>query len=92
MEDTIAATEYDPIINEAKKTIMWEIFYQLNQDLPDYIILPMGEGGLVHSTYKMLDELKKLRGPRICRTKIVGVQSEGCAPIVKAFEKGLDIV
>jgi threonine synthase len=71
---------------------MWEIFYQLNQDLPDYIILPMGEGGLAYSTFKMLDELKELEGSRICKTKIVGVQPEGCAPIVKAFEKGSDIV
>jgi threonine synthase len=71
---------------------MWEIFYQLNRTLPDYIILPMGEGGLVYSTFKMLDELKTLNKLNICKTKIIGVQPEGCAPIVEAFEKGLDIV
>ncbi len=92
LEDTVVATEYDPLINEAKKTIMLEIFYQLNRDLPDYIILPMGEGGLVYSTFKTLSELKTLGKNKIYRTKVVGVQPEGCAPIVKAFEKGLDIV
>jgi len=92
IEDTVVATEYDPLINEAKKTIMCEIFYQLNRTLPDYIILPMGEGGLVYSTFKMLDEFKTLNKLNIYKTKIIGVQPEGCAPIVEAFEKGLDIV
>ncbi|MEM3403409.1 MAG: pyridoxal-phosphate dependent enzyme [Nitrososphaeria archaeon] len=90
--DTAVATEYDPLINEAKKTIMWEIFYQLNRTLPDYIILPMGEGGLVYSTFKALNELKKLNRLTGCKTKIIGVQPDGCAPIVEAFQKGLDIV
>jgi threonine synthase len=89
LEDTVAATEYDPLINEAKKTIMCEIFHQLDQDLPDYIILPMGEGGLVYSTFKTLEKLRTMSN---CKTKIVGVQSEGCSPIVEAFEKGLDAV
>jgi len=92
IEDTAVATEYDPLINEAKKTIMWEVFYQLNRTLPDYIILPMGEGGLVYSTFKALDELKALNNLSSYITKIVGVQPDGCAPIVGAFEKGLDAV
>ncbi|MEM2083016.1 MAG: pyridoxal-phosphate dependent enzyme [Nitrososphaerota archaeon] len=91
-EDTTIAIEYNPIINEAKKTIMLEIFFQLNQDLPDYIILPMGEGGLLYSTFKMLIEIKNLIKSNINKMKIIGVQPEGCAPIVKAFEKGLDSI
>jgi threonine synthase len=90
--DSVIAIEYNPLINEAKKTIMWELFFQLNQNLPDYIILPMGEGGLVYSTFKMLIELKNLIKSKINKMKIIGVQPEGCAPIVKAFEKGLDII
>ncbi|MEM2209473.1 MAG: pyridoxal-phosphate dependent enzyme [Nitrososphaerota archaeon] len=91
-EDTAIAIEYNPIINEAKKTIMLEIFFQLNQDLPDYIILPMGEGGLLYSTFKMLIEIRSLIKSKINKMKIIGVQPEGCAPIVKAFEKGLDSI
>jgi len=92
VQGTAIATEYDPIVNEAKKTIMLEIFCQLSQDLPDYMILPMGQGGLAYSTYKMLKELKTTGASEDAKTKIVGVQPEGCAPIVKAFEKGLEHV
>lgn len=91
VKNTAIAVEYDPLINEAKKTIMLEIFLQLNRRLPDYIILPMGEGGLVYATYSMLKEIRRL-SPTVCKTRIVGVQSEGCKPIVSAFEKGLDFI
>ncbi len=84
------ATEYDPIINEAKKTVLLEIFLQLGKRLPEYIILPMGEGGLAYFTYKMLKELKHMFGLEDIRCKIVGVQPSGCAPIVKAYEEGLE--
>lgn len=85
------AVEYDPFINEAKKTIMLEIFLQLSQDLPDYVILPMGEGGLAYATFKMMNELKET-GALKRRIGIIGVQTEDCKPIVRAFEKGLSTV
>jgi threonine synthase len=86
------AIEYDPIINEAKKTILFETFLQLGKRLPEYIILPMGEGGLAYFTYKMLVELKRIFGDGEFKTKIVGVQPRGCSPIVEAYERGLDEV
>jgi threonine synthase len=91
MKDVAVAVEYDPLINEAKKTVMLEVFLQLNRNLPDYVILPMGEGGLVYATFKMLKELEKLRvvGKR---ARIVGVQPDECKPIVKAFERGVETV
>lgn len=89
--DVAVAVEYDPLINESKKTLMLEVFLQLSRSLPDYIILPMGEGGLVYATFKMLKELEKL-GAAGKRVKIVGVQPDECKPIVKAFEKGVDMV
>ncbi|MGC8911511.1 MAG: pyridoxal-phosphate dependent enzyme [Nitrososphaeria archaeon] len=86
------AIEYDPIINEAKKTILLEVFLQLGGRLPEYIILPMGEGGLAYFTYKMLIELEKIFGDKGLKTKIVGVQPKGCAPIVEAYERGFNDV
>ncbi|MEM0054357.1 MAG: pyridoxal-phosphate dependent enzyme [Nitrososphaeria archaeon] len=86
----VLATEHDPIINEAKKTIILEIFLQLGKKLPEYIILPMGEGGLAYFTFKMLKELKQIFGLKDLRCKIIGVQPSGCAPIVEAYEKGLE--
>jgi len=87
----LVAVEHDPLINEAKKTVMLETLLQLGGRLPDYIVLPMGEGGLVYATYRMLKELKEL-GAAKGNMRIVGVQPEDCKPIVKAFEKGLDAV
>lgn len=87
----IVAVEHDPLINEAKKTIMLEILLQLGGRPPDYVVLPMGEGGLVYETYKMMRELREL-GIAKCSTRIVGVQPEDCNPIVNAFERGLDTV
>ncbi|MCS7138920.1 MAG: pyridoxal-phosphate dependent enzyme [Crenarchaeota archaeon] len=90
IKNTAVAVEYDPLINEAKKTIMLETFFQLNRRLPDYIILPMGEGGLVYATYRMLKDIS--RSSTSCKTRIIGVQSEDCKPIVNSFEKGLDFI
>lgn len=91
VKGSVVAVEYDPLINEAKKTIMLEIFLQLGGRMPDYVILPMGEGGLVYATYRMLKDIRGL-GFSTARTRIVGVQPEDCKPIVRAFEKGLDFV
>lgn len=60
--------------------------------MPEYIILPMGEDGLAYFTYKMLKEFKHMFGLEDIRCKIVGVQPSGCAPIVKAYKKGLEDV
>lgn len=81
----IHEVEYDPLINEAKKTITWELILQLNPP-PEYIILPMGIGGLAYSTYKALMEMIRIGLIRE-KPKIIGVQPKGCAPIVKAFEE-----
>ncbi|MDG7044012.1 MAG: pyridoxal-phosphate dependent enzyme [Nitrososphaerota archaeon] len=81
----VVATEYDPLITFAKRTLTFEIFEQLKL-APDFIIMPMGEGGLV---YEALMAIKQMR---IKGTRLIGVQAEGCAPIVDAFNKGLSHV
>ena len=91
IKGAIVAVEHDPLINEAKKTIMLEILLQLSGRQPDYVILPMGEGGLAYATFKTLRELREL-GVVKRSIGIVGVQPEDCKPIVKAFERGLDTV
>lgn len=91
IKGSIVAVEHDPLINEAKKTIMLEILLQLSGRQPDYVILPMGEGGLAYATFKTLRELREL-GVAKRSIGIVGVQPEDCKPIVKAFERGVDTV
>ncbi|MDG7035204.1 MAG: pyridoxal-phosphate dependent enzyme, partial [Nitrososphaerota archaeon] len=81
----VVATEYDPLITFAKRTATFEIFEQLKL-APDFIIIPMGEGGLV---YEALMAIKQMG---IKGTRLIGVQAEGCSPIVDAFNKGLNHV
>jgi len=80
-ENFMVATEYDPLITFAKRTPTFEICEQLKL-APDYIIMPMGEGGLVYETSLAIKEMG-IKG-----TRLIGVQAEGCAPIVEAFDNG----
>ncbi|MGQ4892819.1 MAG: threonine synthase [Candidatus Njordarchaeia archaeon] len=75
----------NPFFMEGEKTIAFEIIEQLNWDQPDYIIIPMGTGSLLFNIWRGLKELKKVGLIENLKTKLVGVQIEGCDPIVKAF-------
>ncbi|MFC7321570.1 threonine synthase [Halobacillus campisalis] len=85
------STLKEPYRIEGKKTMGLEIAEQLNWKLPDVILYPTGGGVGLIGIYKALQELKELgwiesdeQMPRL-----VAVQSEGCAPIVEAWEQGL---
>ena len=81
-----ASTLKEPYRIEGKKTMGLEIAEQLNWNLPDVILYPTGGGVGIIGIYKALSELKELglvSGPL---PRLVAVQAEGCAPIVKAFE------
>ncbi|TFG01295.1 MAG: pyridoxal-phosphate dependent enzyme [Promethearchaeota archaeon] len=74
--------EFNPLTIEAQKTIAYEIFMEIG--LPDWIIVPMGNGGCLVSIAKGFSELKQ-SGLIKSLPKIVGVQSDACAPIIKNF-------
>lgn len=74
--------EFNPLTIEAQKTIAFEIYKDIN--VPDWIIIPMGNGGCLVSIWKGFLELKKI-GFIEKLPKLVGVQSEVCAPIVEEF-------
>ena len=65
---------------------MWE---QLGHELPDVIIVPCGNGSLVTSAYLAIEELVG-QGRAAKRPRLVGVQSEKCDPLARAWEQGLD--
>ncbi|MBL8152209.1 MAG: pyridoxal-phosphate dependent enzyme, partial [Blastocatellia bacterium] len=60
-----------------------------NWELPDVIIYPTGGGTGLIGMWKAFDEMQKLGWIGSKRPRMVSVQAEGCAPIVKAFEQGL---
>ena len=84
------ATLGEPYRVEGKKTMGIEIAEQFDWTLPDVIIYPTGGGTGIIGMWKVFDELEELGwiGPQ--RPRMISVQAEGCAPIVKAFEEGAD--
>ncbi len=82
------STLKEPYRVEGKKTMGYEIADQLGWTLPDVIIYPTGGGTGIVGMWKAFAEMEAmgLIGPE--RPKMVCVQSEGCAPIVRAFEEG----
>ena len=85
------ATLKEPYRIEGKKTMGYEIAEQLGWRLPDWIVYPTGGGTGLIGMWKAFDEMAALgwidarRRPRM-----VSVQAEQCAPIVRAFERGAE--
>ena len=74
-----ATAELNPLVVEAQKTISFEINEQFG--VPDWVIVSMGSGGTIYSLWKGFKELKEL-GLTDSLPRMIGVQTEGCAPIV----------
>jgi len=81
-----ATAELNPLVVEAQKTISYEIYEQFA--VPDWVIVPMGSGGTIYSLWKGFKELKQL-GLTRSLPRMVGVQTEGCAPIVSKLKENL---
>ncbi len=85
------STLREPYRVEGKKTMGYELAEQLEWTLPDVILYPTGGGTGLVGMDKAFAELTELgwveRGPR---PRMVCVQVEGCAPIVRAFAAGAD--
>ena len=85
------STLKEPYRIEGKKTMAYEIAEQLGWSLPDWIIYPTGGGTGMVGMWKAFDEMERIGWlERGRRPKMVSVQAEHCAPIVKAFEQGAE--
>jgi threonine synthase len=72
---------------EGQKSQGYEIVEQLFWKSPDYIVCSVGNGTNLHAIYKGIKEFKQL-GFINKVPKIIVAQTEGCHPLVKAFQKG----
>ena len=83
------STLKEPYRVEGKKTMGYEIAQDLGWRLPDAIVYPTGGGTGIVGMWKAFTEMEILGwiGPE--RPKMIVVQAEGCAPIVRAFDRGL---
>jgi len=84
------STLKEPYRVEGKKTMGYELFEQLGGRLPDAIVYPTGGGTGLVGIWKALEELEQLGWIGSRRPRMIAVQTEGCAPIVRAFQQGLD--
>ena len=82
------STLKEPYRLEGKKTLGYELAEQMDWSLPEVIIYPTGGGTGLIGMWKAFDEMEQMGwiGPK--RPRMVTVQAEGCAPIVRAFEAG----
>ena len=98
------STLKEPYRVEGKKTMAYELFEQMGAAssdksvrptpsvLPDAIIFPSGGGVGVIAMWKAFDEMEELGWIGSGRPKMIVVQAEGCAPIIKAFHEGKSTV
>ncbi len=84
------STLKEPYRVEGKKTMGYEIAEQLGWRWPDWIIYPTGGGTGIVGIWKACDELEQLGWVRGPRPRLVTVQAEGCAPMVRAFQTGAE--
>ena len=82
------STLKEPYRIEGKKTLGYELAEQMEWRLPDVIIYPTGGGTGLIGMWKAFDEMEQLGWIGSKRPRMVTVQAEGCAPIVRAFEQG----
>jgi threonine synthase len=84
------STLKEPYRIEGKKTMGFEAAEQFDWILPDAIFYPTGGGVGLIGMWKAFAELEELGwiGPK--RPKMIAVQADGCAPIVRAFEQNAE--
>ena len=82
------STLKEPYRIEGKKTLGYELAEQMEWRLPDVIIYPTGGGTGLIGMWKAFDEMQQLGWIGSKRPRMVTVQAEDCAPIVRAFEDG----
>ena len=82
------STLKEPYRIEGKKTMGLELAEQLGWDVPDVIFYPTGGGTGLIGMWKAFAELETIGFIGKKRPRMVAVQAAGCAPMVRAFEKG----
>lgn len=91
-----AGTFYEPYRVEGKKSAWLEVYDQMGAPgawrLPRTLVVPVGGGVAAVAAAKAAEELRTLGWTDDPAPRVVGVQAEDCAPVVRAFEQGLDDV
>jgi threonine synthase len=86
-----ASHSWHPAFLLGQTAAAWEVWEQTGGDLPDAIITPLGQGGMLLGYYRGFRALQEA-GIIGKMPRLIGVQSAACAPVVQAWERGLDHV
>ena len=81
-----------PYYTEGAKTFGFEIAEQLGWQLPRHTVVPTAGGTILPKIYKGYRELVELGLVEDVEAKIYSAQASGCNPVVKAIQKGQDII
>jgi threonine synthase len=84
------STLKEPYRIEGKKTMGLELAEQLGWDVPDVILYPTGGGTGLIGMWKAFAELEAIGFIGSKRPRMVAVQAAGCAPMVRAYEAGVE--
>jgi threonine synthase len=84
------STLWEPYRVEGKKTMGFEVAEQLGWELPDVVLYPTGGGTGLVGMWKAWQELERVGWIGSRRPRMVAIQAEGCAPIVRAFHAGAE--
>jgi len=85
------STLKEPYRIEGKKTMAYELAEQMDWQWPDWIVYPTGGGTGMVGMWKAFEEIERIGW--VCpgrRPRMVSVQAENCAPIVRAFQQGTE--
>ncbi|HEU5460679.1 MAG TPA: threonine synthase [Nitrososphaeraceae archaeon] len=76
-----------PYYVEGSKTLAYEVAEQLNWQVPDYLVIPVGSGAMLNAICKGFEELCEIGLINdVSNLKIIAAQPHGCSPIVDAFK------
>ncbi|MEI8046945.1 MAG: threonine synthase [Bacteroidota bacterium] len=79
-------TAFNPLTIEGKKTVSFEIFSQLKEQVPDFIFVPVGDGVIISGVYKGFEDLLHL-GIIEKMPIIIAVQAAGSCNLVENIGK-----
>jgi threonine synthase len=81
------STLKEPYRIEGKKTMGYELWEAFDGTLPDVIVYPTGGGVGLIGMWKAFEELEAMGLTGSRRPRMIAAQAEGCAPIVRAFNR-----
>ena len=84
------STFKEPYRLEGKKTMGLELAEHYGGELPDVILYPTGGGTGLVGMWKAFKEMESMGWIGAKRPRMVSVQADGCAPVVRAFLAGKD--